>query len=218
MKKKIMTVICSLFVGCMSIALPVYAQGDPVEEQADGVLPENPGDQAEIDHTPISYDGTGTIVDNITQGSKQFYTISTDAGNVFYLIVDLDKDYNNVYFLDTTKETDLIALAEKAEGNENVQIKEPETPKEAVVPEEPVVEEPPKEEPPAPQKNNSLLITMILIGVVGAGVIFYYWIYKPKKDREEAEELEENFDFHEPESSFDDSFEEEDTYGEGQYE
>ena len=104
--------------------VPVYAQGDPneVQEDATAALPENPEPQKEDDHTPISYDGTGTVIDNIENGSKHFYTIATDAGNVFYLIVDLDKESNNVYFLDTTKERDLLALAEKAEEEEGVTV------------------------------------------------------------------------------------------------
>lgn len=46
-------------------------------------------------------------------GDKQFYTITTEAGNVFYLIVDGKRDSNNVYFLNGVTEADLIALAEK---------------------------------------------------------------------------------------------------------
>ena len=46
-------------------------------------------------------------------GDKQFYTITTEAGNVFYLIVDGKRDSNNVYFLNAVTESDLMALAEK---------------------------------------------------------------------------------------------------------
>lgn len=46
-------------------------------------------------------EGTGTVQDNIsgTDGEKQFYTITTDAGNVFYLVIDGKREDNNVYFL-----------------------------------------------------------------------------------------------------------------------
>lgn len=60
-------------------------------------------------------EGTGTVLDRTTgaDGDKQFYTITTEAGNVFYLIVDGKRDSNNVYFLNGVTEADLMALAEK---------------------------------------------------------------------------------------------------------
>ena len=51
---------------------------------------------------------------------KQFYTITTEAGNVFYLIIDGKRDDNNVYFLNDVTEADLMALAEKNEGTMSV--------------------------------------------------------------------------------------------------
>ena len=53
-------------------------------------------------------------------GDKQFYTITTEAGNVFYLIVDGKRDDNNVYFLNGVTEDDLMALAEKSDGSVSV--------------------------------------------------------------------------------------------------
>lgn len=63
-------------------------------------------------------DGTGTIQDSATgeEGDKQFYTITTEAGNTFYLIIDGKRENKNVYFLNTVTEADLMALAEKENG------------------------------------------------------------------------------------------------------
>ncbi len=55
-----------------------------------------------------------------TDGDKQFYTITTEAGNVFYLIIDGKRDDNNVYFLNGVTEADLMALAEKNNGSMSV--------------------------------------------------------------------------------------------------
>ena len=62
-------------------------------------------------------EGTGTVLDTATgeDGDKQFYTITTEDGNVFYLIIDGKRDGNNVYFLNGVTEADLMALAEKSE-------------------------------------------------------------------------------------------------------
>ncbi len=64
-------------------------------------------------------EGTGTVLDEAAgEGDdKQFYTITTEAGNVFYLIIDGKRDDNNVYFLNGVTEDDLMALAEKSEGS-----------------------------------------------------------------------------------------------------
>nr|WP_308624660.1 DUF4366 domain-containing protein [uncultured Eisenbergiella sp.] len=63
-------------------------------------------------------DGAGTIQDSATgeEGDKQFYTITTEAGNTFYLIIDGKREDKNVYFLNTVTEADLMALAEKENG------------------------------------------------------------------------------------------------------
>lgn len=67
-------------------------------------------------------EGTGTVLDSTTgeDGDKQFYTITTEAGNVFYLIIDGKRDGNNVYFLNGVTEADLMALAEKGDGSVSV--------------------------------------------------------------------------------------------------
>ncbi len=206
--KKLSLLIGTGMVMFSLLSVPVYAQGDPgyEEEPAAGVLPENPEPEKEDDHTPISYDGTGTVIDDIENGSKHFYTIATDAGNVFYLIVDLDKESNNVYFLDTTKERDLLALAEKAEEEEEMTVIKEEPVAQTVAP-EPEIEEKPEPEPePEPKKSNmSLWLILGLTAVAGLGVYLYYAVIKPKREADEAEEFEENADFMEVvhrESSF----------------
>ena len=67
-------------------------------------------------------DGTGSILDydiNYDE-DKQFYTITTEAGNIFYLIIDGKREDNNVYFLNAVTEQDLMALAEKSDSGTTV--------------------------------------------------------------------------------------------------
>ena len=63
-------------------------------------------------------DGTGSILDYDVnyEKDKQFYTITTAAGNIFYLIIDGKRADNNIYFLNAVTEQDLMALAEKTES------------------------------------------------------------------------------------------------------
>lgn len=225
MKKRIISCLSMAVAGCLMVSTPVFAQGDDPEASTE-ILEENPGDTevtTEESSDALSFDGTGTVVDNVQQGSKQFYTISTDAGNVFYLIIDLDKDSNNVYFLDTTKERDLLALAEQAEEESGVTTStEAQTTTEGSDEETTTTTEETSEgdETTADEANNQQTQAagvpwgmLLIVLIAGAGVVVYYWIIKPKKDREEAEEFEETFDFMDDEITPDDSYEEEDTYG-----
>ena len=67
-------------------------------------------------------DGSASVLDEAqeTADDKQFYTITTEAGNVFYLISDGKRDSQNVYFLNGVTEADLMALAEKGDGSMSV--------------------------------------------------------------------------------------------------
>ncbi len=78
---------------------------------------EPPATTAPAQSNPLTPDGTGSILDEATgDDDKQFYTITTAAGNVFYLIVDGQRDSENVYFLNGVTEEDLMALAEESNG------------------------------------------------------------------------------------------------------
>lgn len=74
------------------------------------VLAVNDSVSASATSTP---DGTGTVVSDTTNGDgKEFLTIKTSDGNVFYLIIDKQKTSDNVYFLDTVTTKDLLSLAQ----------------------------------------------------------------------------------------------------------
>ncbi len=61
---------------------------------------------------PLTPDGTGTVIDNVTnKDGKEFFTITTPSKHVFYLIIDRQKNAENVYFLDAVTDKDLLALA-----------------------------------------------------------------------------------------------------------
>jgi len=62
---------------------------------------------------PLTPDGSGTMVDNVTDADGiEFFTITTEDGNEFFLIVDRQRTTDNVYLLNTVTEEDLISLAQ----------------------------------------------------------------------------------------------------------
>ena len=49
-----------------------------------------------------------SVTKTATEGTKEFYTISTKSGKIFYLIIDNSKSQDNVYFLTEVSENDLL--------------------------------------------------------------------------------------------------------------
>ena len=190
---------------------------------------------------PLTPDGQGTVVDNVTdEDSKEFFTIATQDENTFYLVIDKQRDNENVYLLDTVKESDLISMSEKdTEQPSQSAIPEPEpvcSCKEKCVAGEvntdcPVCtislqdctgkETEPTEdgEEKSPKTNKNSIGTLILIALaalVVGGIGWYIKIYKPKKDFEDAEDFDDLIDDGEEETVNEDDEPEQkrDPYGE----
>lgn len=179
-------------------------------------------------------EGTGTVLDEASgeEGDKQFYTITTEAGNVFYLIIDGKRDSNNVYFLNGVTEDDLMALAEKDEGSmstipaeetcictEKCEAGEVNTScpvckndlKACTGKEKPADQEEPAG-PEKPEKNSSagtvIFIVIALIAVGGAG--YYVKIIRPKQQAED-----DGFD--EEDDGYGEGFDPDEAFGETEY-
>lgn len=180
-------------------------------------------------------DGTGTVLDEATgeDGDKQFYTITTEGGNVFYLIVDGKRDSQNVYFLNAVTESDLMALAEKDSGNSASSIPSAEvctctekcaagevdtacpvcrndlkgcTGKEAEPSETEEPAEPEKPEKGGGSVGTILFIVIALLAVCGAG--YYVKIVRPKQQAED-EEFEDD--------GYGEGFDPDEAFGETEY-
>jgi hypothetical protein len=119
----------------------------------------------------LTPDGTGEVLDNATeQDGKEFFSITTDEGNIFYLIVDRARNSENVYLLDAVDENDLQALAvTEAPSAETTTI----TTTAAAEPEP----APAKEEKSGIGKIGIFLIVGILVG----GIAYYIKIVRPKQ-------------------------------------
>ena len=177
--------ILSALLSLTSMSLTAYAQSsEPAEETA-------PETEEGTTAKPFTPEGTGTVVDNATDGDgKEFFTITTPSENVFYLIIDRQRDGQNVYFLNAVTEKDLLALAEKdpePEVTEPVMEPEPET-------------EPPTEPEPEPEPEktsgfpmgNILMIAAVLLAGGGAG--YYFKIYRPKHEVPDMDDEEYDYE------------------------
>lgn len=168
-----------------SMSLTAYAQSsEPAEETA-------PETEEGTTAKPFTPEGTGTVVDNATDGDgKEFFTITTPSENVFYLIIDRQRDGQNVYFLNAVTEKDLLALAEK---DPEPDVTEP------VMEPEPETEPPTEPEPePEPEKTsgfpmgNILMIAAVLLAGGGAG--YYFKVYRPKHEVPDMDDEEYDYE------------------------
>ena len=157
----------------------------------------------EKEDNPFTPEGSATVVDNATDSQgKEFYTIMTPDENVFYLVIDKQRDSENVYFLNAVTESDLMALAQK-DTQAAVTATEPEKQPEKTEPvtEPPAQPEEPKEEetePPAPKSNNGILFLALVVALAAGGLGYYFKVYRPKHELDDAEDIDE-FDLVGPE-------------------
>ena len=177
--------ILSALLSLTSMSLTAYAQSsEPAEETA-------PETEEGTTAKPFTPEGTGTVVDNATDGDgKEFFTITTPSENVFYLIIDRQRDGQNVYFLNAVTEKDLLALAEKdpePEVTEPVMEPEPET----EPPTEPETEPEPEKTSGFPM-GNILMIAAVLLAGGGAG--YYFKVYHPKHEVPDMDDEEYDYE------------------------
>ena len=179
------SLLCTvLMVGVLTV--PAYAGGG--DESEDGVgeyIPWEglePAEPLPTEPNPFTPDGTGTVVDNATdQDGKEFFTITTAEEAVFYLVIDRQRETENVYFLNAVTVADLMALAEPSG--------EPAAP-------EPTPEPDPEPDPtpePVPEKKGGAgpLLLALAVVVIGGGAGWYFKIYRPKHQK--AAEPEEDY-------------------------
>lgn len=162
--------------------------------------------------------GQGTVIDHASgtseESRREFFTIATPDENVFYLVIDRQRDSENVYFLNAVTESDLMALAAKdAEGSSQFAVPDPEpvcTCTQKCVPGAvnaacPVcvlswqgcagTAEAPGQTDPEPEKRSdggSGTVIVVLLAALAVGAAgWYIKIYKPKHDLADAEDLDE---------------------------
>ena len=167
---------------------------------------------------PLTPNGQGTMLDHADdEDGKEFFTVTTADGNTFYLVIDRQRGSENVYFLNTVTEADLLALAEKDEAQEGgiTAIPTPEpvctcveqcTPG-AVKTDCPVCalsmkdctgkasagnpEPTPSQEPNKPDDSGGSTWIVIALAVLAVGGVGYYLkIYKPKHELDDADDFD----------------------------
>ena len=164
---------------------------------------------------PLTPDGNLSLIDDIgspTASGKQFITVETKNGNVFYLIIDRDDEgEETVHFLNQVDESDLMALtgddAPAAETPAVCNCKE-KCVAGAVNTNCPVCKNNLSEcsgkeavaEPEQPEKKSSggLLVIVLLLALAGGGAFAYVKFIKPKQGVKVSADLDD-YDFEDEE-------------------
>ena len=127
-------------------------------------------------NTPASvtgekFQGTGTVTDFSTSGSKAFYTIKDKDQNVFYLIIDMDKTDNNVYFLSDISKANMETQGQTNNSQVNNQQS---TNQSETTPVKPTQEK---------KSSSNSFLWIVLLVAVGGLTAYYFLVFKKKPSK-----------------------------------
>jgi hypothetical protein len=162
---------------------PIQPSETPIPQPAEATV---------SDSKPFTPAGSATTVDNATDSDgKEFFTITTADGNIFYLIIDRQRESENVYFLNAVTEEDLLALAHKIDGKPDQSAVT--TPATTPQPEPAPTPDPqPEPEMPANGGNGGTFLFILLAAATIGGAGYYFKILKPKRQLQEPDEFDED--------------------------
>jgi len=169
---------------------PLPSNRPEPREEADPL--EKPVNNAGVVNTPNTPQGTGVLLEDVcsTEVSRQFITVQSRGGKVFYIIIDTDRNGQNVYFLNSVDDFDLLTFSgdfpdgvveayEEAKEEALKAINGEDSENTETKPTRPSASNPEAEEETAGGMQN------IIIAIIGGAFLIglvYFKVIKPKKN------------------------------------
>ena len=116
---KTFSALCAALVLMMGLSVTAFAQGTDQPPAEDATNDANVVVEETEDSPALTPEGNAALVDDFG-GNKQLITVTTKAGNYFYILIDRaneDKE-TAVHFLNQVDEADLMALMEDGQSAE----------------------------------------------------------------------------------------------------
>ena len=219
---KTFSALCAALVLMMGLSVTAFAQGTEELPAEDATNDSNVVVEETEDSPALTPEGNAALVDDFG-GNKQLITVTTKAGNYFYILIDRaneDKE-TAVHFLNQVDDADLQALLEDgkaapetctcttkcAAGAVNTNCPVCKTNMTECTGPEPEPQEP--EETEQPQEDEAKgsgmggLVVFLVVALIGGGAALYFFKFKkPKADTKGGDELDE-YDFGEDEDDED---------------
>ena len=217
------TTISSEIVSETTIPVIDFIGGDTAGQLTEETDDDDIDDFDEEDYYDPALKGNATLVEDVTNEDvvRQFITVKTKNGNVFYLLIDkLADGGEDVYFMNLVDEYDLLAFAEDFPENAPVNVGKDkktsadgeDTDDETADTDDESGEE--TETPNSANADNGSNTIILLVGaalLVGGGAFYYFKIYKggkskaPKQsvsddDEDDETEIEDPNDDEKPET------------------
>ena len=204
---RLFTAMLAVVLCTTAFAVPASAGGGDGEpyytETAEPEVTEEPQEETtggmEPEGQPLTPEGNATLVDDF-YGDKQLVTVTTKAGNYFYILIDrANEDAETaVHFLNQVDEADLLALMEDGEVQETPAVctctekcqagaVNTACPVCAVNMSECAGKAPEEEPEPEPEPEEesggggALALVLVLLVLGGGGVFAYIKFIKPKQ-------------------------------------
>ena len=214
---KTLSALCAALVLMGGFSVTAFAQGPEQPPAEDATNDTNVVEETE-DSPALTPEGNAALVDDFG-GNKQLITVTTKAGNYFYILIDRANEDKKtaVHFLNQVDEADLMALMEDGQSAEkppavcnctekceagavNTKCEVCSTDMTGCTGKEP---EPPKE-PTEPEKKEPAglnpAVLLLVLAVMGGGGVFAYLKLVKNKSKTKGNDSLDDYDYGEEDS------------------
>lgn len=160
---------------------------------------------------PLTPDGNATLVDNATdKDDKQFLTVVTPNDNYFYIVIDHQKNADNVYMLSAIDENDLMefvsdgkktASGDKTNGQEDQKTSAVVKSESENVGTDTVA---PTKEAASKQTSGNKMNSLYLVILVVAAATIGYYVFRMRKNKNRDDVKDEDLEFYDDETYIND--------------